>query len=148
MGTDLELRQSILASAKAKMQVRVLPDADAEAILHECARSFVEDPRKTWWWESPKAGLDVATVDYGDDGLHELDRLLLRSKDPLFLVATDDEPPPWLVLQGPWESLRGIIGENRNFEFFVFDPVRSRLLFDTHHNRLVLLGNWERAVSL
>jgi hypothetical protein len=59
----------------------------------------------------------------------------------VFLVITDDELPPWVVVSGAWNGVRHLLSEARFFEFFVVNTSLRWIVFDTHDNRLVVGGD-------
>lgn len=136
---DSELIEHLTSAANARSGLRVLTPADAERVRIAVASRFGFDPEKVWWWTSEGSRGQARRYE-GSDGLGELRRALAEMEAPLYLVATDDSGPPWLCIEGTAEALIELVGETRFFEYFVVDRELTQVVFDTHHNTLVLFG--------
>ncbi len=114
-------------------------NADEEAEVIQGVRDrFVIDEDVRWWWTSVKP--ESVTLHYGDaNGLDSL-RRLLPSGEVVRLAITDDHFAPWPVIEGDVPSLLGLLGELSFFEFFVTSRTCDWVIFDTHHNDLVVAG--------
>ena len=113
----------------------ILDRAHAASLVGEVAERFVSDANALWWWES--LADEPWEIAYRDtDGLQEIERLLQKATTPLYLVVTDDEHPPWLVVRGELGAIIALLREQRVFEFFIVDESRSWVIFDTHHGSL------------
>lgn len=131
---------SLLRQEVAKRpRLTELKPGDAMALCEKVAAAFVSEPSSTWWWDSlrgpaerisyaPSDGLDVIRRLIGNDDLH------------VFLVATDDNPRPWPAFSGRLSDILELLGELPSFEFFIADERPSWVVFDTHHNSLVVCG--------
>lgn len=107
-------------------------------LLARVAARFRVDTSRLWWWEGiPNA----RSVPYAEgQGLSELARLVVDPDGDLTLVVTGDEPPPWLGIAGPLPALLQLLNETPHFEFFVVDNELNWIVFDTHHDELVVSG--------
>ena len=56
----------------------------------------------------------------------------------IYLVVTNEQHYPWLVIAMPAGDVQGLLLELPYFEYFVFDDAMERVVFDTHHNSLIL----------
>lgn len=82
-----------------------------------------------WWWRLKS------------DNLTELLRSLIGTDDgQAYLLVTDDEPPPWPIYQGPWSALIGVVLEQHFFEYALVASDLSWIVFDTHHDELIVAG--------
>lgn len=116
-----------------------LSEAQAAEVLGALARQSVTDPAQIWWWAN--LTVDHETISYGErDGLEEVARIVPHQATAL-LVVTDDEPRPWPVFLGKTSDLLAALREVRFCEYFLVDQDFKWIVFDTHHNTLVVVGN-------
>lgn len=135
-----ELINEITKVVESKESCSFLSSEHAESLTWKIGSLFVHNTSSAWWWESLRVAF--TTWEYGEsDALVVLKGTLLTKADSLFLVVTDDSPPPWVVLEGTAGDLMTIIENSRVFEFFVCDNSLSWVVFDTHHNSLVFAGD-------
>ena len=133
---DTELLDELSAVAKAQSIDELSPSA-ADQVVQSVAASLLESKPGTWWWTSLRE--ESFKVDYTDEGLSLLAKLL-DDMGSVCLVATDDEPPPWPVFEGPVDAIIELVSQQRFFEYFVTAPPYDWAVFDTHHNLLVAAG--------
>lgn len=115
--------------------------SESNALIADLAARFISDPNNVWWWQSLL--LKPRIVAYGNsDGLSVLSSYI-HDIENVYLVATDDEPPPLPVFRGQFHEIRNVIGEQPFFEYFVAAESRKRIIFDTHHNSLYICGDFE-----
>lgn len=138
MPVSAELRDEIQRAAGA-FGAAFLDEDGAAPIAERVARRHVNDRSRRWWWESIEQPTLIA--DYGSaDGLATIRSWLEPRTDWLELVVTDDQSPPWIGLEGSRDSVLEAIGDVWLCEFFVTTPDAEWVLFDTHHNLLILAG--------
>lgn len=117
----------------------VLPTT-LEELTETVAEAFVQDRDSLWWWDA--LAVRSASDSYGEnDGLARVQDMLNGLAGRLFVVVTDDERPPWLGVRGKLQPLLMMLREHHFFEYFIVDESVSWILFDTHHNTLVLAGD-------
>lgn len=115
-----------------------LPGDEAETFCQRLASRYVGDRKQRWWWAT--LAQPSCVLRYGDrDGLAMLYNLL-ASKPVIYLGVTDDEEGPWPVIVGDSRTICALLREVRFFEYFVADPDFNWVVFDTHHNELVVVG--------
>ena len=137
---DPNLFKEIREIVACHQDLRELDSSEAESIVGKIVEKFVEDVNQVWWWRSLKR--ESVTLPYDEaDCFGLLTRLLGSETTEVFLIVTDDEPQPWLMFSGQFESIRTVLTELRFFEFFITNQDCSWLVFDTHHNALVVVGN-------
>ncbi len=135
-----DLRNSLHAYVRQRSDLDILDEAAVARVTEAVATAFVADRECTWWWQALSAPAE--TQAYGtDDGLARV-RALHESKHGDFtLVVTDDEAPPWEGVRGSLDGLIGMLREHPYFEYFVVDDSVSWVVFDTHHDCLVIVGD-------
>ena len=135
-----ELVASLHAFVRRRPELELLSDARLASVTESVSATFVADRSSLWWWESLR---NPATVEeYGDeDGQIILQHLLGCVPGPLTLVVTNDELPPWEGVKGSLEPLLDLIRDHHHFEYFFVDDFLSWIVFDTHHNCLVIAGD-------
>ena len=130
-----EIREAVASS----QDVYELENAEALAFVDAVAKSFIADADKTWWWDSIKQ--KSLTISYGNDDCSELlNKLIKNKRAEVLLIVTDEESRPWPVFRGAFSDVSKIISEQRFFEYFITNRECTWLIFDTHHNSLVLTG--------
>jgi len=104
------------------------------------AEKYIKNRTSTWWWE--ELTQKSITIEYGDsDGLSLLREIVGDDNASVKLFITDDEPEPWPIFQGSFEAVIDTISGQRFFEYFITAHDFSWLVFDTHHNSLIVLGD-------
>ena len=138
---DTQLINSIKKHASTSATLRLLEPHEADQLRISVANRFGFPETLVWWWETLPN--DATHLSYSDDnGFDKLRQILSTKSGPLCLFVTDDEPPPWPCITGPIEPLIRLLKEERFFEYFIVDHNLDWILFDTHHNKLIL---WEEA---
>ena len=137
---DSHLRESLNLVMRARPGLRVLSQDEASELTARVAARFISDPSRLWWWEAlrePAAGFPYQ----GEEGLERLDAIVGEAaSDPLFMFITASNFPPWTVVAGKWDDLRELVGESSFFEFFVVSRATDWIVFDTHHNEVLVAG--------
>jgi hypothetical protein len=134
---DAELMAELDSFVSVNPEVRWLEERKAISAIEALANRFEIPRTQVWWWEGRE---HARKIQYSEvDGLAVLEGLVVPDSHVLLLV-TDDEPPPWPSIEGPLGLLMALVRKQRYFEFFVTDPGTDWVVFDTHHNELVILG--------
>ncbi len=103
------------------------------------AEKYIKNRTNTWWWE--ELSQQSITINYDDsDGLSLIKKIVNDDNASVKLFITDDETEPWPVFQGKFKEIFDAISEQRFFEYFITASDFSWLIFDTHHNSLIVLG--------
>lgn len=146
MAVDEELLKDLRALSRRNPGLRELNTVESAEVAGDVRLRFVGEDASVWWWESLVS--DSVTLPYGDsDGLQWLERLV-PNRELVRLVVTDDEARPWRIFEGEAQELWRLLRELRYFEFFVTSTRCDWVIFDTHHNTLVVTGALlERAQS-
>ncbi|MEO1262601.1 MAG: hypothetical protein AAFZ15_27595 [Bacteroidota bacterium] len=113
-----------------------LSEEEAEVELAKLKEAFRFDYKVLHLWGHNWENREIC--EYGEGWGKELSRYLKDFADCIYLVVTDDEFYPWVVYYGEKRELKGLLEEQRFFEYFVFDHSCKKVLFDTHHNSLIL----------
>ena len=136
---DAELIAEVRSTVRDFPDVRELPQHEASEVIHEAGKRHIVDVDRVWWWTSLRGECPSLSHE-GSDGLEVLGSLL-----PLdaiaYLVITDDEPPPWLVLRGRSSELLAVLRDLRFCEYFIVSSEYDWIVFDTHDNTLVVAGD-------
>ncbi len=132
---DQELITSLSAEAAKFEAVVELDHESANELIDNLKNHYIKNDSALLWWESLKHPAKV--IAYGDgDGLALMKSQMACVK--VFLLVTDESPPPWKVFFGETADLIEMIAEQRFFEYCLASEDRSRLAFDTHHNEIVV----------
>ena len=136
----MNLWDEVRAAAARTPDVTVLAHTAAQTFIDRVADTFVRDRTCMWWWEALDTPVVTVSYDGQGNGLAEL-KSLLRGAKQVKLVVTNEEPEPAGVVAGAPEAITALIADLPVFEFAVADPDLAWLIFDTHHNLLVVVGD-------
>ena len=135
---DQELIEDIHRASVGLATFHELNLVDSENIIAKISKKYISDTSKVWWWESLES--DSFTIEYGEeDGLKILENLISNDQT-VFLFVTDDEPEPWNIFKGDFSEVLNVLKEQRFFEYFIVSEEIEWIVFDTHHNSLVIAG--------
>lgn len=115
-----------------------LPPNRAAALLESLACRHGIDARFVYWWASKASADQTIQYDSSDEGLSCLAELLAGVNGEMLLVASDECALPWPIWTLQASELIPLLGELPFFEYFVVLDGGAALLFDTHHNTLVI----------
>jgi hypothetical protein len=115
-----------------------LPVDRADALLKSLAARHGIDPRHVFWWVGKASADHAIQYDSSDEGLSCLDELLAEVNGEMYLVASDERALPWPIWTLQASELIPLLGDLPFFEYFVVLDGGATLLFDTHHNTLVV----------
>jgi hypothetical protein len=136
---DTDLLAEITRELRRIPEARLVSSGEADALQQRVAQRFGLPVGRAWWWEHLRH--PVTSRVYGQaDGLSVLHESLPESALEPYLFLTDDNPPPWICVQGPGDALIRLLRELRFVECFLVDDSLSWIVFDTHHNSLVGQG--------
>jgi hypothetical protein len=134
---DPELLAQIQAYVAANARLAMVAQEKANVLRERVADRFQFPESHLLWWECLPQSAEA--IDYeGEDGLMRLSNLLKGEQGEWQLFVTDNEPPPWPCVVGPPMELIEMVREQRFFEYFLVDKDLRRVIFDTHHNTLVV----------
>lgn len=116
-----------------------LSEVDARSLIDGIAARYIADRSRIWWWEG--LAEKPLVIDYGEDlGWDYIVKLVQPPEHQVYLVATDDDPEPWFVFKGSVSAVANLLGNMWRFEYIIVDVDLSWVIFDTHHNSLVVVG--------
>ena len=115
-----------------------LPSDRAIGLLESLASRHGIDPCLVYWWVGKASADQTIRYDGSDEGLSCLADLLAEANGKICLVASDERALPWPVWTLQVSELIPLLGELPFFEYFVVLDDGATLLFDTHHNTLVV----------
>ncbi len=110
----------------------------AIGLLQSLASRHGIDPCLVYWWAGKASADQTIQYDGSDEGLSCLADLLAEANNEICLVASDERALPWPVWTLQVSELIPLLGELPFFEYFVVLDGGATLLFDTHHNTLVV----------
>ena len=139
---DSELIQEICKNIGSSNTIRELSETDARDLIDRIATHYIVDRNRVWWWESlAEKPVIIDYGDYGEDpGWDYCMELIQSPKHPVYLVVTDDYPEPWPVFKGSISAVASLLANLWLFEYIIVDENLSWVIFDTHHNCLVVTG--------
>lgn len=122
--------------------VQMVDESLAASLLDRVAKLHIADPNARYWWEGLR---DSQSFPYGSDAQAwsvKLAELLGDMEgDDVYLAIADDEDQPWPVIKTRKRELIELISELPFFEYFVFSDGCAKVVFDTHHNILIVTND-------
>jgi len=113
-------------------------DAGATQLGNMAALHGIDGDRVYWWAglsRPPRRG----PYEGGSAGLALLNEVLATLPlEEVVLVATDEAPQPWPMWVLRRDELIALLEALPFFEYFVAAPDGRTLVFDTHHNELLI----------
>jgi hypothetical protein len=135
-----EIRSACRKLGFADGDVRLLPSAEATAVIGAVLRHFVASGDRRWWWEG--FSLPGASIGFpADDGWRHLERIVPDSKELVWFIAEDDQLPHYPVFETTTRHAVAIIGECYGFEFYLVARNLLWLVCENHHGRLFAIGD-------
>jgi len=139
-----KMKNNLIDSIESYIKLKKIPcsrlaDNDAKMLIEKLVNHHSLDLSRLYLWEDiiPKASFF-----YGDNSSLWEDRFYSFLQDydnEIYLSVTDDEFYPWEIFKCEKKTIIGLLNEQQYFEFFIFDISLKQILFDTHHNELILL---------
>jgi len=113
-------------------------DAGATQLGNMAALHGIDGDRVYWWAGLSRPPRRVPYED-GSAGLALLNEVLATLPlEEVMLVATDEAPQPWPMWVLRRDELIALLEALPFFEYFVAAPDGRTLVFDTHHNELLI----------
>ncbi len=113
-------------------------DAGATQLGNMAALHGIDGDRVYWWAGLSRPPRRVPYED-GSAGLALLNEVLATLPlEEVVLVATDEAPQPWPMWVLRRDELIALLEALPFFEYFVAAPDGRTLVFDTHHNELLI----------
>jgi len=136
------LRDDILQAARdvsvSADAFHVLSSGDAAAVVSRMLATFVDQPKRTWWWEGfVPPGVRRPSPDPISSFLQVL---VPDAAECLFLLTTPDDEVPESVFSASAATIASVIDECYRFEFVVLHPSFSWLICESHHGVLYAVG--------
>ncbi len=114
------------------------PPGAAGPWLDALAHRHGIDPDRILWWDGAPAAQAHARYDDGTQGLARLAELLDSARGEIQLIVSDERATPWPVWSLQAAELVPLLGELHFFEYAVVLDGGATLVFDTHHNMLLV----------
>jgi hypothetical protein len=119
--------------------IRLLDATEVQQITEKVANCFIKDKNHLWWWESLSQSPTIIKYD-NSEFLEVIGGFLGHKSGALCLILTDDEFPPWCGIAGESEDMLAAIQELPAIEFFIVPQDIGWIVFETHHNELIIAG--------
>ncbi len=116
-----------------------LNELEAIQLLEEIRNRFNFDYNKLFIWD--QVFENYILQDYDSDTWGEfLENKLKFFNKKIYLVISNENYYPWDIFFGLTDELKSLLDELSPFEYFVFDETFSCVLFDNHHDDLILVS--------
>lgn len=117
---------------------RELPDDEAERIYLSALRRFVPEGEPRWWWEHFSSG---ATIEFpAGDGWQRIPEFVPDAGEHVWFIVEDDSLRFFPVYDATPSAIRAVIAECYGFEYYIVQREFQWLLCETHHNRVIGVG--------
>lgn len=111
-----------------------LSDPETLQYLKALSGKFPVNLDRLWWWESDFSKL---TIEVFDSDIRQLSVRLEPQK--VLFCPTDDEDGPWALYIVELSDLVEKLSDLHCFEFFVATLSLDLIIFDTHHDDMILV---------
>ncbi len=139
---DSELLIEIREAIKKIGDIYEIENVRAAELTDAVAKKHLRDRSRVWWWEGLSNSPTV--LEYGDELSWPFVQSIVQNENQkIYLFVTDDDPEPWPVFIGNVIDIGRLLAELWRFEYFLTDENFSWVIFDTHHNTLVVSGAME-----
>lgn len=91
--------------------------------------------------------MPAVTIDPAPGDPLSLLRGLLGADAEVLLAITDDEPSPWPMLRGRLGDIVRLLGELWRVEYWLAPADGSWLVFETHHDALIVCGRLRESAA-
>ncbi len=135
-----QIESLIERSNECSRTMRILDTESTRDICRWVGERLGKGPGDCWWWENAP-GVKLLDNYSEADGIAALRAALACQESEVTLVITDDDFPPWNAIRGDLDIICYCLEELPFFEYFLVDESRSWVLFDTHHNELLIHGD-------
>ncbi len=134
-----EIERAIRELELSPDRVSAVERGEADALVSEFLRRFVDEPSRTWWWEGFK--VPYVTVDLGEhDRLSCLIGALPNSAEEVFLLSTPDDEPEISVFRGAAGDLLRVLEECYPFEYVLLHSTFAWFVCESHHDQIFGAG--------
>jgi hypothetical protein len=139
---DSELISEIREAIKKIGDINEIEDVRAAELADAVAKTYLQDRSRVWWWEGLSNRPTV--FEYGDElSWPYVQSIVQNENQKIYLFVTDDDPEPWPVFTGSVVDIGRLLAELWRFEYFLTDQSFSWVIFDTHHNTIMVSGATE-----
>jgi hypothetical protein len=116
--------------------LQVLTVDELATLTSEIATRFVDDSSQRWWWTQLREQPEVLA--YGEaDGLAAL-TTVVGAHERAVLVFTNEDPIPDGAIAGTVSDLIELLRASAGFEYAMVAEDFSWMIFDTHHNEILI----------
>jgi hypothetical protein len=120
--------------------VEILQGESFDRIVQLAIAKFLKEPNSIWWWT--RLSFSPTTISYcgSEDFFPTLRRLASEGSRAVLLVMGDHGMPDGAI-EGSFGSLVSVVEDSVFFEFVILHPSGDWVIFDTHHNELLIGGS-------
>jgi len=135
-----EIENACITLGLKESDMRLLSFDENENLYNELYSSFVKGGDRKWWWESFK-DIEASCVVENGMGFKLIPELVPDPNDNLWFVVEEDQLEFYPIFETTASVATAIIGECYAFEYYLIPKDKTWLLCETHHNRLIGVGN-------
>jgi hypothetical protein len=125
--------------AAAKADLAFLEKRDLTGLVEAMAKRYLAGRRSLWWWTDLK--VPGRTIAYGGEDELAVLRDVLPEHIDLVLVVTAEAVEPYGAVRGSAAQLDQLLRDSPGFEFAIVPHDLAWIVFDTHHNAVVIAGD-------
>ena len=128
-----------LRNIAKKMPSVVEYKSDSTALCEELCTKYFAKRDAVWPWSEMRA--TYRTISYAERDVFGLLETWFKADESALLYVSDEKPAPWPVFEGKAHDLLGLVKEQPFFEYILTPVSQDGMVFDTHHNTLVVAGS-------
>jgi hypothetical protein len=134
-----ELVTEIMNFVKANgFDCKYIQEPVAKTLIEKLADRFSFNLNYRWLWDNGHSAISQRYDNNYSEWEAQLSLLLQNFETRIYFAVTGDEFHSWPIFDCPQDLLIEILKEQTPFEYIVFDESMKYVLFDTHHNELIL----------
>lgn len=133
-----------IESARERLQISPndfyqIPPQKGREVFQKSLEAFVKSGHRRWWWEDFRQ--EAFEFQPQKRPFEMVSQLIPPDTDKVWFIAEDTEEPFFPVYRVRPELISAVIGECFGFEYYVVDLNFRWLLCETHHHRLLGVGD-------
>lgn len=133
METLAEIQEAIKLLSVSGM-IRLLRQQEADVVLKQLKRTFIEGTPSNLWHSFLKPSLPVDAV--GDEAIQDFINMIFNSEDLIYLILEEDD---YYILELEPKRVFEFLLECRYIVYYITDTSFTKLLCENDHNHVMYI---------